>query len=67
MLRLANAYTPERLENACALIKNAAKINYGILERVLKNNMDKQDTNQEYTNITIISDHENLRGSSTYA
>lgn len=67
VLRLANAYTPARLENACALIKNAAKINYGILERVLKNNMDKQDTIQEYTNITIITDHENLRGSSTYA
>jgi hypothetical protein len=57
-------YTPQRLEKACSLVQNAAKINYGLLERILKNNMDKQET--LISTPPTLFDHENLRGPDSY-
>ncbi len=64
VLRLAKMYTPQRLEKACSLVQNAAKINYGLLERILKNNMDKQET--LISTPPTLFDHENLRGPDSY-
>lgn len=64
VLRLATRYTPQRLENACAIVEHAAKINYGIIERILKNNMDKIDLNQSPS--PNLFDHDNLRGPNSY-
>lgn len=67
VLRLAKIYSPQRLEKACALVQNAPKINYGIIERILKNNMDKQDILlKSQPSSPNLFDHENLRGPDTY-
>lgn len=66
VLRLAKVYTPQRLENACALVQHAAKINYGLIERILKNNMDKQDFNPKNPPPPNLFDHDNLRGPDSY-
>ncbi|HRI32279.1 MAG TPA: IS21 family transposase [Saprospiraceae bacterium] len=64
VIRLANIYTPQRLENTCALLQHAAKINYGLIARILKNNMDKQDPKNPSQ--PTLFDHDNLRGPNFY-
>jgi transposase len=66
VLRLAKVYTPQRMENACARLQYAAKINYGLIERILKNNMDKQDFNPKNPPPPNLFDHDNLRGPDSY-
>jgi len=65
ILRLAKIYTPQRLENACSIIQHAPKINYGLIERILKNNMDK--INPSPSSSPNLFDHDNLRGPNTYS
>ncbi len=59
-LRLAGKYGKERLEKACSLLSEAPRVNYGILENILKNNMDKKDTAGESAFKTPA--HDNIRG-----
>tara|TARA_R110002020_G_C16284915_1_gene772041 strand:- start:837 stop:2402 length:1566 start_codon:yes stop_codon:yes gene_type:complete len=59
-LRLAGKYGKDRLEKACALLSEAPRVNYGILDNILKNNMDKKDTAGESAFKTPA--HENIRG-----
>jgi transposase len=67
LLRLAKIYSPLRLEIACALVEHAPKINYGLIERILKNNMDKQDPLIKIQPLSPnLFDHENLRGPDSY-
>jgi len=67
VLRLAKIYSSERLENACTLVQHALKINYGLIERILKNNMDKQDLHpKNQPTPPNLCDHENLRGPDSY-
>jgi transposase len=66
VLRLAKVYSPQRLEKACTLVQHAAKINYGLIDRILKNNMDKQDFNLNNSPPPNLFDHDNLRGPDSY-
>ena len=65
VLRLAKKYTDHRLEQACTKARTTHRINYQILSNILKNNMDKIETDQQ-TELFKIVDHENIRGSDHY-
>ncbi len=65
VLRLANKYGDQRLEQACTKAKTTHRINYQILSNILKNNMDKIKTDQQ-TELFKIKDHENIRGRNHY-
>jgi transposase len=61
VLRLGNKYGKERLEAACTLMLQGPRINYGILDNILKNNMDKQ-LNSTANKDFKTPDHDNVRG-----
>lgn len=64
-LRLANKYGADRLEKACSLMLEGPRINYGILDNILKNNMDKKDQQTELDFKTPA--HDNIRGPGDYS
>lgn len=62
ILRLGKHYGPERLEAACNRALACSKANYGIINNILKNGLDKiKDLPEGY-----IPRHENIRGDTTY-
>jgi hypothetical protein len=62
ILRLEKKYGKERLQDACSRALGAAKVNYGIVENILRNNLDKQASEE----LQIIPDHHQIRGSEAY-
>jgi transposase len=62
VLRLADRYGNQRLDLACSLALQGARVNYGIIENILKNNRDKADINTQPHPIP----NDNVRGSSYY-
>ena len=62
IFRLGKLYGPVRLEAACQRALDAPFANYGIIQNILKNNLDKTE---EPTNNTIPA-HENIRGGINY-
>jgi transposase len=62
--RLMEKYGEERFENACRRALQAGWANYGIVENILKNGMDK--TPQQPVTTTIPFIHENIRGADVY-
>ena len=60
--RLGKHYGYNRLEAACKRALDAPYANYGIIQNILKNNLDKTE---EPTNNTIPT-HENIRGGINY-
>jgi transposase len=63
ILRLGKQYGNVRLENACKRALGASKVNYGIIENILKNNLDKLTDSPSPQNIP---DHHQIRGSEFY-
>lgn len=63
ILRLGKQYGNQRLEAACARALGATKVNYGIVENILKNNLDKLTSASVDTNIP---DHNQIRGAKSY-
>jgi transposase len=61
--RLMDQYGNDRFENACRIAVQAGGTTYGCVANILKNEMDKNDS-QENTN--IIPEHENIRGPQEY-
>ena len=61
--RLMERYGKERFENACNRAIQSGWANYGIVENILKNNMDKA---KEETGQGVIPFHENIRGADAY-
>lgn len=61
ILRLGKKYGLDRLEAACTLIALGPKVNYGILDNILKNNMDKQLGNAHDKDFKTPA-HDNVRG-----
>lgn len=62
ILRLGKRYSPERLEAACHRALASSSANYGIINNILKNGLDKiKDLPEGY-----IPRHENIRGDATY-
>ncbi len=66
VLRLAEKYSVERLERACARARTTHRVTYGILKNILKNNMDSLPIKEE-KNLFSIPKHENIRGSENYS
>jgi len=61
--RLMDQYGNERFENVCKTVLQYGHVNYGIVANILKNSMDKNDSQE---NTAIIPDHENIRGAAAY-
>lgn len=63
ILRLGKQYGNERLENACKRVLSSTRVNCGMVENILKNNLDKLTSSSESSNIP---DHHQIRGSESY-
>jgi transposase len=68
LLRLADKFTPERLERACSRALRAAKPSYLMVLNILRNNLDQLerpvDPSQHVSRTP--SDHANVRGPQAY-
>ena len=62
IFRLGKQYGNDRLEAACKRAAESPYANYGIIQNILKNNLDKNDQPE----INFIPAHENIRGSTSY-
>lgn len=65
VLRLADKYTPERVEGVCQLLEHSPKITYLLIKTMLQKNRDQHLFRQQ-TPDSITPDHANLRGPDTY-
>lgn len=65
LLRLAERFTPERLERACVISYAAGATRYKEVESLLKNKLDSLP-DIKAVNESRISLHENIRGSDYY-
>lgn len=65
VLSLAKKFTPQRLENACAIALLTNKITYNMVLRILNNKMDLKDIIPT-TSSANFHMHENIRGSIYY-
>lgn len=61
--RLMDKYGTQRFENACQKALHAGWANYGIVENILKNGMDKTVAQEISSTIPF---HENIRGADAY-
>jgi len=64
-LRLADKYTPERLEAVCRLLEHSPKITYMLIKAMLENNRDQHLLHQQAPDV-LTPQHANLRGPQTY-
>lgn len=65
ILRLGTKYGQDRLEAACRLMLQGPRVNFGILNNILKNNMDKQLKNTTDKKFKTPA-NENIRGAQNY-
>jgi transposase len=65
ILRLAGKYGHDRLEAACQLVLRSPRASYGIINNILKNNMDKQLNNTIEMDFKT-PENENVRGPENY-
>lgn len=63
ILRLAKEYGNARLEAACERGEDAPKINYSIINNILKNHLDQLPTDHH---ASVIPDHAQIRGPQSY-
>lgn len=64
LLRLADKYGKQRLENACKRAVAGPKVTYSVVKTILESNLDKAQL-QEQLDFSL-PNHENLRGHETY-
>jgi len=62
--KLSDIYGNDRFEAACKRALTGSKVNYGIIKNILKNNLDKQQSQQ--LQIFEIPAHDNIRGPQNY-
>jgi transposase len=62
--RLSEIYGPQRFEAACLRALKGTRVNYGMIENILKRNLDTLQDNQE--DLFKIPDHPNIRGMESY-
>jgi transposase len=65
VLRLADKYTPDRLEKACTRARSTHRVTYSILKNILKKNLDQLPI-QEPNELFTIPIHNNIRGAQNY-
>ncbi|MBT6148814.1 MAG: IS21 family transposase [Gammaproteobacteria bacterium] len=66
LLRLADTYTPQRLEAACDRALHIGGISYRSVKSILKNGLD-QIPLEEQTQLALPQDHDHVRGDRYYA
>lgn len=64
VLKLAGLYTKERLEAACARILNGTRVNYSLIQNILKSGLDRMPLPQHETMQLPL--HGNIRGAEEY-
>lgn len=64
VLRLAGKYDPARLEAACRRALRSHRINYTLIDNILKNNLDKLEQAPDLP--PPIPEHANIRGPEAY-
>jgi len=64
LLRLADKYGKQRLENACKRAVAGPKVTYSVVKTILESNLDKAELQQQLD--FSLPNHENLRGHETY-
>lgn len=64
LLRFADKYGEQRLENACNRAIAGPKVTYSVVKKILENNLDKAEFQQQFDFSLPL--HENLRGHETY-
>lgn len=64
VLKLGNAYTKERLEAACTRILTGTRVNYRLIENILKSGLDKMPLTQHEAMQRQL--HDNIRGAEAY-
>jgi hypothetical protein len=67
ILRLAKAYSPERLESACQLALQIGALRYQSIKSILKNNLEQATTLEPEPALPAPPPHDNIRGSHYYA
>lgn len=65
VLRLAETFTGQRVENVCGLLEHTPKITYRLIKTMLQNNRDYHLFRQQAEE-TLTPDHSNLRGPDIY-
>lgn len=63
VLRLADKYSPQRLEQACNRCRNAGKTNYTMLKNILAKNLDQVN---DQLDLFTPPEHDNIRGLAAY-
>jgi len=66
IIRLADHYTPQRLENACARALAIKGFSYKSVNSILKNNLDQQPLLFTHPENTTSPHHHNVRGKGYY-
>ena len=66
ILRLAQSYPAERMENACARALHFGAINYRSIRTILKTRLDQQPIEEESAPQLTLPWHENVRGPGYY-
>ncbi len=64
LIRLSEKYGNDRFEAACKRAANASRINFRLIKNILKNNLDRQESN--YLNLFTTPKHDNIRGADAY-
>ena len=65
-LRLAKNYSAQRLESACQRCRDIGKVNYKMLENILKKKLDLTNPEEEILKNYKPPEHENIRGPQAY-
>ena len=65
VLRLADKYTPDRLEKACTRTRSTHRVTYSILKNILKKNLDQLPL-EEPNDLFTLPTHNNIRGAQNY-
>jgi len=62
--KLSEIYGNDRFEAACKRALHGSRVNYGIIKNILKNNLDKLQSQQ--LTIFKLPEHDNIRGPESY-
>jgi hypothetical protein len=63
ILRLADKYSPQRLEAACQRASAASRVNYTMMRNILERGLDKVPDPMAQM---LLPEHENIRGAQAY-
>jgi hypothetical protein len=66
VFRLTTGYSNERVDRACKKALESYRYSYKLVQSILENNQDKEDTDASTSADFKLPSHDNLRGSEAY-